>query len=177
MLHAVLSIRCRANQNITGLALNILTLGLTSFLFLKVFGQSTVLPTCPLSPKYAVPLLSKIPLIGPALFSQSGFEYILYVAVAAAWVIFYRTEWGVTLTAVGEHPRAADTAGINVLKIRYLACLVNGGRYGVYHDLESWRRYMSAAGFAELTHYYRPPGLPREQQPWLASVWRKLPAP
>jgi hypothetical protein len=49
----------------------------------------------------------------------------------------------------------------------------NGGRYGAYHDLETWRRYMSAAGFVELTHYYRPAGLPCEQQPWLASVWRK----
>ena len=50
----------------------------------------------------------------------------------------------------------------------------NRGRYGVYHDLETWRRYISAAGFVELTHYYRPAGLPREQQPWLASVWRRL---
>ena len=49
----------------------------------------------------------------------------------------------------------------------------NRGRYGAYHDLETWRHYMSAAGFAELTHYYRPAGLPREQQPWLASVWRR----
>lgn len=49
----------------------------------------------------------------------------------------------------------------------------NRGRYGVYHDLESWRRYLSAAGFVELTHYYRPTGLPRAQQPWLVSVWRK----
>ena len=49
----------------------------------------------------------------------------------------------------------------------------NRGRYGVYHDLESWRRYLTQAGFAELGHYYRPPGLPREQQPWLASLWRK----
>jgi len=48
----------------------------------------------------------------------------------------------------------------------------NRGRYGVYHDLESWRRYMTDAGFTELGHYYRPPGLPREQQPWLASLWR-----
>ncbi len=48
-----------------------------------------------------------------------------------------------------------------------------GGRYGVFHDLESWRRYVTAAGFVELGHYYRPAGLPREQQPWLASVWRK----
>ncbi|QBR72119.1 SAM-dependent methyltransferase [Beijerinckiaceae bacterium] len=50
----------------------------------------------------------------------------------------------------------------------------NNGRYGVYHDLEAWRRYLAAAGFVELTHYYRPEGVPREQQAWLASVWRKL---
>jgi len=49
----------------------------------------------------------------------------------------------------------------------------NGERYGAYHDLESWRAYLSAAGFVELEHYYRPPGLPRDRQQWLASVWRK----
>jgi SAM-dependent methyltransferase len=49
----------------------------------------------------------------------------------------------------------------------------NRGRYGVHHDLESWRAFADAAGFSELEHYYRPPGLPRDQQPWLASVWRK----
>lgn len=49
----------------------------------------------------------------------------------------------------------------------------NRGRYGAYHDLESWRRYLGAAGFVELEHYYRPAGLPRAQQPWLASVWRR----
>jgi SAM-dependent methyltransferase len=49
----------------------------------------------------------------------------------------------------------------------------NRGRYGAYWDLSTWQRYMSAAGFVELEHYYRPPGLPLEQQPWLASVWRK----
>ena len=49
----------------------------------------------------------------------------------------------------------------------------SGERYGAFHDWETWRGYMSAAGFAELTHYYRPAGAPREMQPWLASVWRK----
>ena len=49
----------------------------------------------------------------------------------------------------------------------------NGERYGSYHDLEAWRELLTAAGFVELEHYYRPAGLPREQQPWLASVWRK----
>ena len=49
----------------------------------------------------------------------------------------------------------------------------HGDRYGTYHDLNRWRAFMLAARFSELTHYYRPPGLPRDQQPWLASVWRK----
>jgi len=49
----------------------------------------------------------------------------------------------------------------------------NRGRYGVYHDLEAWRRFMTEAGFVELEHYFRPPGLPPEQQPWLASAWRR----
>jgi SAM-dependent methyltransferase len=49
----------------------------------------------------------------------------------------------------------------------------NRGRYGAYHRIETWRRYVSSAGFVELTHYYRPDGLPRQQQPWLATVWRK----
>lgn len=49
----------------------------------------------------------------------------------------------------------------------------NGERYGAYHDLESWRAFLAAAGFSEVIHYYRPPGRPREQQPWLAGVWRR----
>jgi SAM-dependent methyltransferase len=49
-----------------------------------------------------------------------------------------------------------------------------GGRYGVFHDLASWRAFLTGAGFLELEHYYRPPGLPREQQPWLASVWSRI---
>lgn len=53
---------------------------------------------------------------------------------------------------------------------------VSTGRYGAYYDLETWRAYLRAAGFAELEHYYRPSGLPREQQPWLASVWRRAEA-
>ena len=52
----------------------------------------------------------------------------------------------------------------------------NRGRYGAYHDLETWRRYAQGAGFVELEHYYRPEGLPREQQPWLATLWRKPPS-
>lgn len=52
----------------------------------------------------------------------------------------------------------------------------HGGRYGAYHDIDAWRAFVTAAGFTELEHYYRPEGLPRDQQPWLASVWRKASA-
>jgi SAM-dependent methyltransferase len=62
---------------------------------------------------------------------------------------------------LSSNPRGHDEEGWNL------------DRYGVYHDLETWRRFMSEAGFDELAHYYRPAGLPREQQPWLASAWRK----
>jgi len=62
-----------------------------------------------------------------------------------------------------SNPRGSDEEGWN------------GGRYGVFHSLAGWRHFMTAAGFTEIGHWYRPPGLPREQQPWLASVWRTTP--
>jgi len=60
-----------------------------------------------------------------------------------------------------SNPRGANQEGYN------------GLRWGAYRDLEQWRLFMQDAGFAEISHYYRPPGLPRDQQPWLASVWRR----
>lgn len=127
LLHAVLSIKCLANQNIVGLALNFFALGLTSFLFLKAFGQSTTLPKLSVTAHtIAIPGLSKIPLLGPVLFNQNIFVYLMLVLVGVFMVLFYKTEWGVNLAAVGEHPRAADTAGLNVRGTRYVACLVNG---------------------------------------------------
>lgn len=138
MIHAVLSIKCKVNQTIVGLALNFLVLGLTSFLFFMAFGQTTKLPSCQIIGKTAIPLLSKIPVIGPALFSQDVFIYFTLVSVIVMAVIFYKTEWGVNLHAVGENPRAADTAGLNVFRIRYLACFLNGifgGLGGAYMTL------------------------------------------
>ncbi len=138
LLHGVLSIKCRANQNIVGLALNFLALGLTSFLFLKAFGQSTVLPTFATVPVYEIPLLSKIPVLGKALFAQNIFVYIMLILVIGFSILFYKTEWGVNMAAVGEHPRAADTAGLNVFRIRYVACAINGllgGLAGTYVTL------------------------------------------
>ena len=138
MMHAVVSLRCKANQTIVGLALNFLVLGLTSFFFLKGFGQTTVLPSIPVMKPVDIPLLWRIPVIGPALFKQDVFVYLMLAMVVLLGVFFNKTEWGVSLHAAGEHPRAADTAGLNVNRIRYLACLVNGilgGLGGTYLSL------------------------------------------
>jgi general nucleoside transport system permease protein len=126
LLHAFMSITCRADQTVSGLSINFLVSGLTSYLFLMIFGKTTTLPVCPTVSEHAVPLLSKLPIIGPALFEQNGFVYFTMAAVLISWILFYRTEWGVILHAAGEHPQAADSAGLNVSAIRYGAAAVNG---------------------------------------------------
>lgn len=126
MLHAVLSIRFKANQTIVGLALNFLALGLTSFLFLMSFGQTTTLPSTPVLQDMPIPLLSAIPVIGDILFTQNIFVYLTVACMFCAHIIFFKTDYGVALHAVGEHPVAADTAGLPVNTIRYIAALLNG---------------------------------------------------
>jgi simple sugar transport system permease protein len=126
LIHAFMSIRLKADQTIIGLALNFFSMGLTSYLFLIIFGKSTTLPECPVVGPLALPLLSRIPILGKVLFSQDIFVYFLFIAIFLSWIIFYRTEWGTILHAVGEHPKAADSAGINVSKTRYITALING---------------------------------------------------
>ncbi|MEA5030721.1 MAG: ABC transporter permease [Sphaerochaeta sp.] len=126
MLHALLSIRFKANQTIVGLAQNFLALGLTSFLFLMSFGQTTTLPSTKVLGDLPIPLLSSIPFIGQVLFSQNLFVYLTLGCMVLAHICFYKTDFGVALHAVGEHPIAADTAGLQVHTIRYIAALFNG---------------------------------------------------
>lgn len=126
MIHALLSIRYKANQTIVGLALNFLALGLTSFLFLMSFGQTTTLPSTAVMKDLPIPLLSSIPLAGDILFTQNLFVYITIACMLGAHIVFYKTDYGVALHAVGEHPIAADTAGLPVHGIRYIAALFNG---------------------------------------------------
>ena len=138
MIHAYFSISYRLDQTIVGLALNFAVLGLTSFLFLIVFRGATVLPSISTFAPISIPLLSRIPVLGPVFFEQNIFGYITMVSIVVVSVIFYKTEWGVRLLAVGEHPQAADTVGINVFAIRYRACFINGifgGMGGAYLTL------------------------------------------
>ncbi len=138
LIHGFMSIRCHANQTIVGLALNFFSLGLTSFIFLLIFGQGSSLPSLDKMKSIAIPGLSKIPVIGEVFFDQNGLVYLLYAIIIVTAIVFYKTEWGVQLVSVGENPRAADTAGLNVAKIRYTTCVINGilgGLGGAYITL------------------------------------------
>lgn len=126
LIHAFLCIRCKANQTIAGLALNFFAQGVTSFIFLLAFGKGSSLPSLPKLTAIRIPLLASIPVVGEALFHQNILTYLLYGLMGCVSIVFARTEWGVNLVAVGENPRAADTAGVPVFRIRYLACMVNG---------------------------------------------------
>ncbi|WP_100065868.1 ABC transporter permease [Miniphocaeibacter massiliensis] len=126
IVQGFLAISCKGNQTIIGLAINFLLLGVTSFIFLMFFGDSVDLPSVNILPVIKIPLLSSIPIIGKVLFHQDILVYILYAIISVSCFIFYKTEWGVQLEAVGENPSAADTAGLNIFRIRYLACFING---------------------------------------------------
>jgi ABC-type uncharacterized transport system permease subunit len=139
LLQALLSVRVRANQLVVGIGFNILALGATTFLYRQIFGglSREVLPSFGV---VEVPLLSKLPLVGAALFTQAGLVYVAFGAVAVTWWLVARTPFGLAVRAVGENPRAADQAGINVARTRFLAVLYAGafaGLAGVFLSLAS----------------------------------------
>src|SRR5262249_6645643 len=129
LIHAVVSIRFRANQIISGFAINIFAAGLTAFLVDKLFNQSGgtdhVAESARL-PYITVPVLSNIRFIGPIFFQQNIIVYVGLVLLVAINFMLFRTRLGLRLRAVGEHPQAADTAGINVYVLRYGAVISSG---------------------------------------------------
>ena len=130
-LLAVFAIRFRVDQVIVCFAINFFSLGLTSFLSQRVLTPypeyNIVKPFTP----YAVPLLSDIPVIGVALFTQTYFVYFSFFAVAATTWFMYRTRWGLRTRAIGEYPQAAGTLGIDVLKLRYRNVWLAGAIAGI----------------------------------------------
>ncbi len=128
LIHAVVSIRYRADQIVSGIAINILAAGLTVYLVNKVYGVQDVghLGQKDLLPFVSIPLLSRIPFVGPVLFQQNVIVYVALILLVVVNVVLFRTRLGLRVRAVGEHPQAADTAGINVYRLRYGAVIVSG---------------------------------------------------
>ena len=125
LLLAVLSIPLGANQIVSGIMINILSLGLTSFLARVIMG-SAITQKLPLLEPWSIPYLVGIPILGKILFQQSPLSYLAYAIALGLALAFFKTTWGLSIRAVGEHPRAADAAGINVSLIRYVCVIMSG---------------------------------------------------
>ena len=123
---AVLSIRYRVDQIISGTVINIFALGLTSFLSARVLQSTPELNNPERLPPIPVPVLSQIPIVGPIAFANNVFIYGMFALVAIVHVALFHTRWGLRVRAVGEHPRAADTVGIDVLRTRYRNVILGG---------------------------------------------------
>src|SRR3954449_9048860 len=123
-IQANMSHRLPADQFVVGLVLNILVLGLVGFLTASIQPKSNVVR------RVSVPLVSRIPLLGPALFDEPWVLYFIFPLVPFVWWVLYRTRWGLEVRAVGEDPNAADVSGLHVNKLRrqtiYLAGMMAG---------------------------------------------------
>ncbi len=128
---AGLTIRFKADQIVVGVVLIVFATGVTSFLNTQVLSGNPQLNSPTRFTAIAVPVLSEIPLLGPVLFRQSMLVFGMLFAVAALHYALFQTRWGLRLRSVGEHPKAADTVGINVLATRYKAVLLGGVFAGI----------------------------------------------
>ena len=132
VLLAFFSIRYRVNQIIVGVVLNGLVIGLTGFLFSAVLSDNIpLLNSPPRLPVLPIPLLSEIPVVGPVLFRQSALVYLMFVIVVLLQVMLFRSRWGLRMRSVGEHPKAADTVGIDVNRTRWRNTVLGGAVAGL----------------------------------------------
>jgi simple sugar transport system permease protein len=139
-LLAVLAIRYLVDQIIAGVVINILVVGLTSFLAARVLEKLPQLNNPDIFGPIIVPFLSDLPLIGGILFRQNFFVYACIVSAVVLHYMLFSTRWGLRVRAVGEHPLAADTVGINVYFVRYRNVIIGGmlaGLGGAYFTIGS----------------------------------------
>ena len=127
----VLSMRYRVDQIIGGTVINILALGLTSYLTARVLTEYADLNNPPSFGNIGIPGLERLPVVGPLLFNNTIYTYLLFALVFGLWWALFRSRWGLRVRAVGEHPRAADTVGINVLRTRYRSVMLGGAVAGL----------------------------------------------
>ena len=128
LIHAVVSIRYRADQIVSGVAINIFAAGITVFLVNRIYGLSDVgqVPSSDALPNWHVPILGDIPFLGRVFFQQNIMVYVALILLVAIQIFLFRTRLGLRVRSVGEHPQAADTAGINVYTLRYGAVVTSG---------------------------------------------------
>jgi general nucleoside transport system permease protein len=144
-IHAILVIRFKVDQIVSGVAINIFGAGMTNFLSSRYLEHNIdLLNNSGTFPVIPIPLLSKIPILGPILFENTVIVYTAIVLVGVIYVLLFYTPWGLRTRAVGEHPKAADTLGINVFLTRYVNVILGGmiaGVGGAYFTVGSVGRF------------------------------------
>lgn len=130
-IFALIAVRARADQIITGTAITLGAIGLTGAVYRRAYGAEGVGLSLPTFPVLPVPGLSRLPVLGPALFAQSILTYAGYVAVPVLWWLLFRTRWGLELRAAGESARDSRAAGVRVEVVRTTGVLIGGGLAGL----------------------------------------------
>jgi simple sugar transport system permease protein len=126
LIHAVFAVSLRADQIVSGTALNFLALGITSFVFLNRYGSQGTPENLPEVPDVKLPLIDKIPFFGDVFGQVNLMIWIGLAMVVVTWVVVFRTPPGLRLRSVGENPLAAETAGLSVVRTRYVAVVTSG---------------------------------------------------
>lgn len=127
IIHAYVSINLKADQVISGTAINLIAAGITVYLCEIIFNQQRTVAFLFSIKKQTIPVLSKIPVLGDIFFDGVHYSsYLVILLVFIVWYIVYKTAFGLRLRAVGEHPSAADSMGINVYKMRYVGVILSG---------------------------------------------------
>lgn len=146
MLYGLTTVYMNQHQIVMGTAIAILMTGFCTFFYRVIFGVQTTPLKVKVLDTIKIPLLSKIPVIGPVIFSQNIITYITYLLVPIIFFVLFKTSLGLTLRSCGENPEAADAAGINVRCVRFLAVAVAGGLGGIagaYYSLCNVGMYTS----------------------------------
>jgi len=142
--HAWLSIEFKVDQIISGTVINIFSMGMTSFLSQRFLQPIQALNSGGTFKTMSVPGLSNIPIIGPLFFENLFIVYLLFVLIISIQIMLFYTRWGLRTIAVGEHPKAADTLGVNVFWMRYVNVIMGGmvaGLGGAYFTIGSVGRF------------------------------------
>jgi general nucleoside transport system permease protein len=127
----VLSIKYQVDQIIGGTVINLFALGMTSYLAAQILADYPNLNEPASFTPFGIPLLDRLPVLGPVLFDNTIYAYIMFGLVIVLWWALFRTRWGLRVRSVGEHPRAADTVGIKVLRTRYRSVMMGGVVAGI----------------------------------------------
>jgi ABC-type uncharacterized transport system permease subunit len=126
LIHAIVTVRYAGNQIVSGTGLNILAMGFTAYMSQVLWGSRGASESVTGIEDITIPILSDVPIIGPIIGTHSPLVYLMPVVTIICYVVLFRTPLGLHIRAVGEHPTAAETAGIDVVKIKYMGVIVSG---------------------------------------------------